>query len=86
LSRSAAETLRRAEIAMSPAILDRQWVRTKGMSLEKEAAKRRMVYYATPVGYSPGGFVTALDERRIDQWFEDVVASYTKHTRRLIWC
>jgi hypothetical protein len=84
--RDASETLRRAEIAMSPAILERQWVRTKAMSREKEAAKRRMIYYATPVGYSPGGFVTALEERRIDQWFEDVVAGYTRDTRRVIWC
>jgi len=80
------ETLRRAEIAMMGVdAFKRQFNISDSLSLDKEASKRVMIYYAAPKPHRYG-FFTSTNPSAREAYFTDIVSNYSKQTKNLIWC
>lgn len=80
------ETIDQAELALAGLErLKRQYNITDEMSLDKEANKRVMLYYAAPKPHRYGYFVSTNEAAR-EAWFRAIIDQATSKTKHLIWC
>lgn len=80
------ETIRCAELAMAGVeYLKRQYNCSQSLSLDKEASKKVMIYYAAPKPETYGYFSSTSESAR-ESWFNGIIDTYTKQTKNLIWC